>query len=101
MPKNDLFKGADHDFLDFPDFSQFEWSSWRFILICIFQGVLLKRHRVPKNDLFKGADREYWHWTDLNIGAELALYGRKVACQLLTFGPDKNILLKGDPDQLR
>lgn len=37
----------------------------------------MKRHRVPKNDLFKGADREYWHWTDLNIGAEIALYGRK------------------------
>ena len=48
------------------------------ILANILQGVLLKRHRVPKNDLFKGADREYWHWTDLNIGAELALYGRKV-----------------------
>ena len=48
------------------------------ILTNILQGVLLKRHRVPKNDLFKGADREYWHWTDLNIGAELALYGRKV-----------------------
>ena len=48
------------------------------ILTYILQGVLLKRHRVPKNDLFKGADREYWHWTDLNIGAELALYGRKV-----------------------
>ena len=48
------------------------------ILTNILQGVLLKRHRVPKNDLFKGADREYWHWTDLNIGAELVLYGRKV-----------------------
>ena len=26
--------------------------------------------------IFSG--REYWHWTDLNIGAELTLYGRKV-----------------------
>ena len=28
--------------------------------------------------LFKGADRDYWHWTDLNIGAELDLYGRRI-----------------------
>ena len=55
------------------------------------QGVLVKRHRVPKSDLFKvrcgsppgltvpqGADREYWHWTDLNIGAQLHLYGRTI-----------------------
>ena len=67
------------------------------ILANILQGVLLKRHRVPKNDLFKGADREYWHWTDLNIGAELTLYGRKVFNNK-TFGSDKN--MKGDPDKL-
>ena len=47
---------------------------------------------MPKSDMFQvreeeacfnplpdqGADREYWHWTDLNIGAELLLYGRRV-----------------------
>ena len=26
----------------------------------------------------QGADREYWHWTDLNIGATLELYGRTI-----------------------
>ena len=26
----------------------------------------------------QGADREYYHWTDLNIGAELKVYGRTV-----------------------
>ena len=26
----------------------------------------------------QGADREYWHWTHLNIGQRLDLYGRDV-----------------------
>ena len=26
----------------------------------------------------QGADREYWHWTDLNIGAVLSVYGREI-----------------------
>ena len=42
------------------------------------QGILVKRHRIAKSDLFSGGDREYYHWTDLNIGAELAVYGRVV-----------------------
>ena len=31
------------------------------------------------------AGREYWHWTDLNIGAELTLYGRKVNIEQANF----------------
>ena len=27
---------------------------------------------------FQGADREYWHWTDLNIGTVLSVYGREI-----------------------
>ena len=26
----------------------------------------------------QGADREYWHWTDLNIGTVLSVYGREI-----------------------
>ena len=42
------------------------------------QGILVKRHRIPKNSMFQGADREYWHWTDLNIGTNLNIYGREL-----------------------
>ena len=28
--------------------------------------------------LLQGADREYWHWTDLNIGTVLSVYGREI-----------------------
>ena len=28
--------------------------------------------------IFQGADREYWHWTDLNIGTVISVYGREV-----------------------
>ena len=30
------------------------------------------------NDTPQGADREYWHWTDLNLGTVLRVYGREV-----------------------
>ena len=29
--------------------------------------------------MFQGADREYWHWTDLNIGTVLNVYGREIS----------------------
>ncbi len=33
----------------------------------LFQGLLLKRHRVPLREPLLG-DRAYWHWTDLKVG---------------------------------
>ncbi|CAB3385455.1 Hypothetical predicted protein [Cloeon dipterum] len=44
------------------------------------QGKVLKRHRVPKASQDDGpkdaATASYWHWTDLNVGGSVWLYGR-------------------------
>ncbi|XP_059469318.1 EF-hand domain-containing protein 1-like [Neocloeon triangulifer] len=37
------------------------------------QGKVLKRHRVPKAG---DEDAPFWHWTDLNVGGRVWLYGR-------------------------
>ena len=53
------------------------------------QGILVKRHRIPKNSAFSvnidselrsvmPNDSPQGHWTDLNIGTVLRVYGRKV-----------------------
>ena len=33
---------------------------------------------ILKHETYQGAVREYWHWTDLNIGAVLNVYGREI-----------------------
>ena len=35
------------------------------------QGKLIKRQQLPKNDL-----GDCWHWKDLNIGIDVAFYGK-------------------------
>ena len=35
------------------------------------QGKLIKRQKVPKNDF-----GDCWHWKDLNIGMDIAMYGK-------------------------
>ena len=42
----------------------------------LFQGMLLKRHRIPKREPIHG-DRAYWHWTDLRIGSIADIYSKK------------------------
>ncbi|NWI58884.1 EFHC1 protein, partial [Calyptomena viridis] len=37
----------------------------------LFQGKLMKRHRVPKND-----QGDFYHWKDLNLGINITIYGR-------------------------
>ncbi|XP_029641015.1 EF-hand domain-containing protein 1-like [Octopus sinensis] len=37
----------------------------------IAQGPFLKRQQIPKND-----QKDIWHWTDLNIGIDVTLFGR-------------------------
>ncbi|NWI95320.1 EFHC1 protein, partial [Pitta sordida] len=59
----------------------------------LYQGKLMKRHRVPKND-----QGDFYHWKDLNVGINITMYGRTyriVNCDAFTkmFLESEGILL--------
>ena len=33
----------------------------------LFQGTLLRRHRIPRREPLHG-ERAFWHWTDFKLG---------------------------------